>query len=188
MDQEDPPSELDDFIEGVKQSIGSLYRYVWDRPDWQRAIFGFAVFILGALASDPIESTFGLIFSVIPALGGLIPNGPLLASNRTIVVLVGVLFGHQVRRLNTLETKISSMSRAQTDGGTKPSEYQTDPFDEDDEDDTSGGGAIGGAIAGAAVGSAFGPGGTVGGAVLGAILGDSLEKSADENDDELPRR
>lgn len=177
---------LVDFGDQAKGLIESLYLFVWDRPLWQQAILGIGIFLGGILLSDPIEQAFALLISLAPALGGMIPNGPLSTSNRMIVFFLGVVIIHQVRRFNRLEKKVESMS-PRTDGGARNRANQPNslPIDDDrgDGDDSPGGGAIGGAIAGAALGSAYGPGGTIGGAVLGAILGDSIAKGGDEEDE-----
>jgi len=179
---DDDISEREEFVEAVKEAIGAAYRWVTDRPDWQRGLIGVTSSLVLVLIGDEIQAVFDFAISLVPALGQFIPQGSFLASNRAILVVIGITFGYQVHRLNTLEQKIENMTRVETDGGARPPNPQNDPLDNSD-DDTSGGGAIGGAIAGAALGSSLGPGGTLGGAVLGAILGDSIEKSADKSDD-----
>jgi hypothetical protein len=169
--------ELKEIYDSLTNILGESYRFVNHRPDYQRAVIGIGIFVSGALVSDQIQAAFDYLLSLLPVLIQFIPEGAFFSSTRLLIILVGILFAHQVRRLNTLEAKIERMSGARPDGG-------FEPLKEDEEEGTSGGGALGGAIAGAALGSAYGPGGTVGGFIAGAIFGDILEERANEADED----
>ncbi|WP_175416429.1 hypothetical protein [Natrinema versiforme] len=178
--QDDEPeiesAELSDVPAGLKRITAWCYRFLTDRPEWQRGVIGTSTFLGGIYFGSQIAAAINVVAGLLAQTVGTVS----FTINHVILVVVGVIAGLQwrvSRQLNMVGDEVEDMTprSPQTDGG-----REIELRDSDDGGDATGGGAIGGAIAGGAIGAAFGPGGAIGGAVLGAILGDGIEKNEDK--------
>ncbi len=169
--------------ESLKKIVGATYALVFNRPRWQQAVISVVLFIAGQFVSVFLQPIIKRKINSLPALRQLTPDGPVFSADQYILFGLVLLLLYTMYKLNRIESELTSMRSARTDGGrTKQPSQSGDSTEPDDpHSGGSGEGAFVGMLGGAIAGSPGGPAGAITGAVVGAFLGDALEKQSEKS-------